>query len=180
MKTAALVQLIDHAEWADALVWKAVEGLSLAGPHPRLHHLLHHVHLVQRLYLQVWRSEPLTLSEATDFPDLASIRSWAVGFYPSAREHVASRDDRELERAVEFPWAATLAEAYGEVGQATLAESVLQVGLHTSHHRGQLSTLVRELGGTPPTSDFISWVWQGKPAAAWGSHADEGTSASGA
>lgn len=168
MSPSSLVQLIDHAEWADALVWRAVREVpSAAEPHPRIRFLLHHVHLVQNLYLQIWRGDELTISEAASFPDLGSIQVWGRTFYPAARNYLRSCTPEALELSVTFPWADSLAEQFGTVHPATVSESVLQVSLHSTHHRGQLSTLLRELGGEPPTSDFITWIWLGKPGADW-------------
>lgn len=37
--------------------------------------------------------------------------------------------------------------------------------MHTTYHRGQLNTKIRELGGEPPLTDFIYWVGLDKPKA---------------
>jgi len=42
-----------------------------------------------------------------------------------------------------------------------------QVIIHSTHHRGQVNSRIRELKGEPPLVDFIVWIWLGKPAAAW-------------
>jgi uncharacterized damage-inducible protein DinB len=49
----------------------------------------------------------------------------------------------------------------------TVAETMLQVAMHTTYHRGQLNKRLRELGGEPPLIDFIVWIWLGKPKAEW-------------
>jgi uncharacterized damage-inducible protein DinB len=49
----------------------------------------------------------------------------------------------------------------------TLAETLLQVPMHSMHHRGQINARLRELGNEPPLVDFIAWIWLGKPAAEW-------------
>ena len=53
------------------------------------------------------------------------------------------------------------------VQPATVEESVIQIVLHTAHHRAQLCTRLREPGVEPPLVDFIAWVWQGKPGPVW-------------
>ncbi len=52
-------------------------------------------------------------------------------------------------------------------GDVTLGVTVLQVVAHTTHHRGQVMTRLRELGGTPPLVDYVIWVWSGSSAAEW-------------
>jgi uncharacterized damage-inducible protein DinB len=39
--------------------------------------------------------------------------------------------------------------------------------MHSHYHRGQNATRLRELGGTPPTTDYIVWLWKGRPQPAW-------------
>ena len=47
------------------------------------------------------------------------------------------------------------------------AVTALQVVTHTTHHRGQVMTRLRELGGAPPVVDYVIWVWSGSPIAEW-------------
>jgi uncharacterized damage-inducible protein DinB len=42
----------------------------------------------------------------------------------------------------------------------------MQVALHGQNHRGQSLTRLRELGGKPPTLDYIIWI-KSRPGAAW-------------
>lgn len=66
---------------------------------------------------------------------------------------------------MQFPWAARGAEGAGSSGPATVGESLLQMVLHTTHHRGQVAVRLHEAGGAVPLTDFIAWVWMGRPAA---------------
>ena len=52
-------------------------------------------------------------------------------------------------------------------GNVTLGDTALQVVAHTTHHRGQVMTRLRELGGEPPLVDYVIRVWSGSPAAEW-------------
>jgi uncharacterized damage-inducible protein DinB len=49
----------------------------------------------------------------------------------------------------------------------TLADTLWQVTMPNAYHRGQVNTRLRELGCEPPLTDFIVWVWRGKPQPAW-------------
>ena len=44
---------------------------------------------------------------------------------------------------------------------------MLQIPLHSLYHRGQVNARLREVGGEPPTVDYIAWMWLGRPAAEW-------------
>src|SRR5437773_1363713 len=67
-------------------------------------------------------------------------------------------------------WADQLAVRLGRPpSPVTLAQTMLQVTSHSSHHRGQVNVRLRELGCEPPLIDFITWLWLGKPSADWDS-----------
>jgi uncharacterized damage-inducible protein DinB len=76
--------------------------------------------------------------------------------------------ESSLNREVEFPWAERLVERFGGARAATWSESVLQVVMHSSYHRGQVVRRLRELGSAVPLTDFIAWIWMDRPEADWG------------
>jgi uncharacterized damage-inducible protein DinB len=157
--------IFGHMEWADALAWKAVLGRPQQDQ--RVRDLLYHYHSTQWAYLQVWRGEAVRLPEASTFAGLAAVGSWARGYYRELRGYLDVLQEPSLLQTVRFPWATLVAERYGSAEPATLAESMLQIGLHSAHHRGQVATWVREHAGEPAVTDFIAWVWMGRPAPDW-------------
>ena len=170
MLASELQVLVRHMEWADSLVWKSVLALPEAHSDTHLHERLHHVHAVQWAYLQIWSGESVDWRDASSFADLRAIHSWARQYYCRLPEHFDTLEAEALERQIEFPWAEQLVERWGSGGSphpATMRETILQITSHTTHHRAQVCTRVRELGGEPPLIDFIAWIWMGKPAPAW-------------
>ena len=156
-----------HMDWADAQTWRSVYNLPGAQNDPRLRYLLHHMHIVQVVYMQAWRGDPFVVTELNTYPDLSSLLDWSMPYYPAARTFAESVDESRFDRAVDFPWANMIKEQFGSVTPATFSESAWQVFSHTTYHRGQVATRVREIGGEPPTVDYLVWVWQGRPAADW-------------
>jgi uncharacterized damage-inducible protein DinB len=162
--------LVRHMEWADAVVWRSVLALPQAHSDTGMRECLHHVHVVQWAYLHIWRDEPIDMPDVSSFEDLRAIRAWARECYSQALEYLDSLEAEMLERQVRFPWAEQLVERFGSAKSATLAETILQITSHTTYHRGQINTRLRELGGEPPLADFIAWIWMGKPNAKWEGH----------
>lgn len=158
--------LLSHAEWADALVWKA--AVSSGQEDDDLRSRLHHLHLVQWTYLHIWRAEQVRARELSTFPTLAGIRGWAREYYRELPSWLGALSAADLGREVRFPWADRLVQRVGRAQPATLAESVLQVALHSAYHRGQVARRLRELAVEPPLSDYIAWVWLDRPEADWG------------
>ena len=49
----------------------------------------------------------------------------------------------------------------------TVAEALVQVAMHTQHHRGQCMTRLKDFGGEPKNVDWIIWLWKQKPEGRW-------------
>jgi len=47
-------------------------------------------------------------------------------------------------------------------------EALVQVAMHSLHHRGQNIARLRQVGGEPKNVDWIIWLWKGKPESVWG------------
>ena len=157
MKMLGMIdELFRAMEWSDARMWTALHDTPAAADDQRVRELTDHLHMVQQAFLSVWKSRR--------YEKAPSPRS----FYEEARAFIASLDDAALDREVKLPWADRIAQVAGGPAQpTTLAETLMQVAMHTAHHRAQVSARIRELGGQPPLVDFIAWIWLGKPAPQW-------------
>jgi uncharacterized damage-inducible protein DinB len=167
MNRRELRDLVTHMEWADGQTWRVIRHLPAAQFDDRMRWLCHHSHLVQSIYLQAWRGDPFQLTELKAYPDLTSIEAWARPYYALVSIFADTVDESTFDQPVDFPWSAMIVEKFGKALPATLSESVWQVLSHSTYHRGQLATRIRELGGEPPLVDFLYWVWAGKPAPEW-------------
>jgi uncharacterized damage-inducible protein DinB len=166
--TNDLTELARHMEWADAIAWRAVLSSEAARGDDRIRLWLYHIHMVQRAFLHVWRNEAPKFRDPAEFPDLAAIVAWGKEGHREIQEFLASTDQASLERPVSLPWAAEVEKMLGRpISDLTLAQSAMQVVLHSIHHRGQVNARLRSLGGEPQFLDYIAWVWAGQPAADW-------------
>jgi uncharacterized damage-inducible protein DinB len=157
-------QLARHMAWADAAVWSAVLASTPAAGDARIADTWHHIHLVQHLFLQAWRGAGFAVRERGEFPSLDAIAAFGLDARRGVREFADGATEEELARELRMPWAIYYEQqAKQPAGVHTLGESMLQVFLHTQHHRGQVCARLREVGGVPPTVDFILWLWAGRP-----------------
>jgi len=159
-------ELYDHMRWADAVVWRAALAHGPAGEDKRLRDLFAHLHMVQHAFLSVWRGER---PQSPEFGRLADVAPWARAYHDDVQAHLAALDDAALEGTMVMPWADRLSVRVGRAAAAptTLRETMLQVPMHSTYHRGQVNARLRELGTEPPLTDYIAWLWFGKPAAEW-------------
>jgi len=156
-----IADLFRAMEWSDALMWKAAGHTPEALDDTRLRETIYHLHEVQHAFLSVWRGMPARPPSLAQFPNMAAFQVWMRGYYEQANAFIASLDEEAMNRPVILPWADKNAAV------PTLRETLLQVVMHSTHHRGQVSFRLRDLGGQPPLVDFIQWLWLGKPAADW-------------
>jgi uncharacterized damage-inducible protein DinB len=167
MDPESLRELSRHMQWADALVWAAALPHPAATGDPALRGKLFHVHMVQRAFLSAWRGEAIT-SPPAEPPDLPTTLRSARDYYPELAAFLSGLGEDELVRPVVLPWAGRFARRLGREPEApTLAETILQVAMHSTYHRGQVNARLRELGIEPPLTDYIAWLWFGRPEPEW-------------
>jgi uncharacterized damage-inducible protein DinB len=164
----AVRPLFAHMEWADAMVWRAVSDCAADADDKALHDRLYHIHATQTAFLQAWRGDEVIFTGPEDYPGLDAVRKLGRDFYAVAPGLVASMSPNAVGREMILPWSIYFAKRAGFTPHpTTLGETLLQLPSHSTYHRGQVNTRIRELGGTPPLVDFIAWVWAGKPASQW-------------
>lgn len=163
----SLRDLFRHMEWADAVVWQAVLSSPEASADKNIKGRLFHTHRVQRAFLKVWRAEPLVQSAGSDL-GLKELARWGREYHALIPGFTGSVTEADLDQPRPMPWAREMSEWLGrEVAVTSLGETMLQVASHSTYHRGQINTRLRELGAEPPLTDFIVWLWFGRPAAEW-------------
>ncbi len=173
MQIDLLRQLIRHMEWADAEVWRAVLAHEPAGHDTRLRDLLTHLHLVQRIFLVVWKKQPFDAGRGKpEFATAADLRAWAQTYYGEAHAFLDGLDEPTLKTEVVMPFVKAIeAQLRRTFAMTSLGETIFQVTSHSTYHRGQVNARLREIGGEPPLVDYIAWVWFGRPEPNWASAA---------
>lgn len=167
MNINTIAALYRQMEWADAAVWKAVLASEGAQTDEKLRDYLLHMHAVQRVFLLVWRGEPLGTTYPK-FDDLKSLMAWGRGYYGEVFAYLDTVGDEKLSEPMAMPWASMVEQQIGRPPDVTtVGDTALQVPLHTMYHRGQVNARLKVIGGEPPLVDYIAWVWLGRPEPEW-------------
>lgn len=157
-----LEELYAHQEWADAEHWRAFESHPPALADKAIRERLLHIHLVQHAFL--WITRPRTTAfesrKIEDFPTTADLKTYAREGLTQLGHVVKNFDQDRLEQVIEVIW-------FRPPARISVRQALTQAAMHSHYHRGQNATRLRELGGTPPTTDFIVWLHKGQPAAQW-------------
>lgn len=163
-----LKDLFHHMHWADATVWAAVLATDAAAADTKLADLFYHIHSVQRAFLAVWTHSPIALPKREQFVSLQQIADWGRTYHAGMPDVLSTFTAEDLDQVAVVPWSRFMEKQYGQKTQdTTLGETMHQVVLHSTYHRGQINALLRERGGEPPLADYITWIWAGRPAPAW-------------
>jgi len=157
-----LNELYSHQEWADAEHWRAFEAHPSALEDKAISERLHHIHLVQHGFLWVTspqRSE-FAFTKLEDFHNISDLKKYAQEGLRHLNELVKSLDPARADKIIEIPW-------FRPAAKISIRQALTQAAMHSHYHRGQNATRLRELGGTPPTTDFIVWLHKEQPPAQW-------------
>ena len=155
-------------EWADAAVWRAVLSSPEASNDERIKKWLHHIHMVQHAFINVWREQSHSANAGSELA-LTELPEWGGQFHRLAVDYLETLREEDLDGPMLMPWAKYLTKHLGRDPEITTkGETILQVAAHSTYHRGQVNARLRELGSEPPLVDYIAWIWFGKPAADWG------------
>ena len=156
-----LAELYGHQEWADAEHWRAFEAHPAAFEDKSIRERLVHIHLVQHAFLWITgrRTAQFVPKKLEDFPAMADLKKYAQEGNAGLIALVKASASEWLEEVIDVPWFPSL--------KISRRQALTQAALHSHYHRGQNATRLRELGGTPPMTDFIVWLLNGQPDARW-------------
>jgi uncharacterized damage-inducible protein DinB len=155
-----LRDLLAHAEWANAVFFHAW-GKSPARDHEEMRRRVQHVVGVQNGFLAILRGETPGGPPGGPPPSFDELKSQGEASHAGLRTFAASVDAEALARTVRVPWFPD------PPCVIAVAEALVQVAMHTQHHRGQLMTRLKDFGGEPKNVDWIIWLWRGRPQARW-------------
>jgi uncharacterized damage-inducible protein DinB len=143
--------LFAHQAWADAAILKTVREQEGAFADEDIRKLLHHIATVQRFFISRCAGGPFDLEQAQKVP--ARFEEMEKLFDEAHRagiEYAGRLNEAELDRTIDFPRAPEFHPA--------IRDALIQVAMHSEHHRAQCVARLRALGAKPPTTDYILWV----------------------
>lgn len=155
-----LRDLLSHAEWANGVYFHAW-GKSPVREHEELRRRVDHLVGVQEGFLAVFRGQPPGGPPSGPPASFQELKDRAQSSHGGLRDFAGALDSAALERKVRIPWIPD------PPCIITLADAIVQVAMHSQHHRGQLMTRLKDLGGEPRNVDWILWVWKQKPQPRW-------------
>jgi uncharacterized damage-inducible protein DinB len=151
--------LYDFNAWAnhrtiDACAPLAPEQFTrdLASSFRSVRDTLAHIYGAQWVWLERWHGRiPTALPSAADFPDLDTVRRRFIEIDRNMVDFAASLNADDLHRIVQYKTVAGTAQAQ------PLWQMLQHVANHSTYHRGQVTTLLRQLGAKATSTDLIAF-----------------------
>lgn len=156
-----------YTVWADARMFDALAPLTaeqwtrdLGSSLKSVRDTAVHLAGAEWLYLSRFQGvSPAATWNPADFPSAAALREKWAPVAAGLADFAAAQTEASLALPL------TYQNLKGETLSLPLGPVVLQLTNHSTYHRGQLATLLRQLGAKPPSTDLILyWMEQGKAA----------------
>jgi uncharacterized damage-inducible protein DinB len=150
-------ELFAYDEWANALVLDAAARLTeeeftrgLGNSFPSVRDTLVHLLFAEWVWLRRWRGEsPRVVLDPAEFPDVGRVRARLAEVARERAELLADLPDADLEVVVAY------VNAKGEEWRYPLGRMMQHVANHSTYHRGQVVTMLRQLGASAPSTDLL-------------------------
>jgi uncharacterized damage-inducible protein DinB len=151
-------RLFTYTEWANGRMLEVVRGLSdeqftreIVSSFPTIRDTLGHMVFAEWVWLRRWKGEnPTSRPDWTTEPSLETLETKLHEVERERTELVDSLTDDDIQR--DFPYRNMAGNPYS----APLGEQMAHVVNHATYHRGQLTTMLRQAGATPPSTDLVN------------------------
>jgi len=154
MDAEVLLDMARHQVWADAAHWKLLHENPTLFEDAEIRTRLNHMLKALKMLTILARGET---PDAAGMKEIDSIDELEASMGKGHAELVAMLESADLDKVVALP--------RGPKGpfEAPAGVLLLQALTHSQHHRGQNASRIRQLGATPPMTDFVIWFSLGRP-----------------
>lgn len=157
MKLSEIQFLFDYTKWANHLILDAAANLSeeefmkdRGVSYQSMHGTMLHLLFAEWVWLRRFQgSSPSAPLAANDYPDLASIKKYWQQIEAKRDEFLATLSDESLEENL------TYKDIAGNEHSNLRGLLLQHVVNHATLHRGQVVSMIRQLGIKPPATDFL-------------------------
>lgn len=161
-----LRDLYAYDRWATDRILDAAERLTpeqrtrdLGSSHPSVLATLAHLASADWVWLERWRGvSPTGIPDDWDVSTLAGVRERWESVLDERRRFVEGLTEADLGREVGYRTTA------GVPHRDPLDRLLRHVVNHATYHRGQVVTMLRQLGAEPPSTDLVLYYRDGEAA----------------
>ena len=160
--------LLDYHYWARDRLLDAVEPLTaeqftrdLGSSFRSIRDTVAHIYAAEWIWLSRWQGHsPTAPLPANRFPDVAAVCQVWAEHEAKVRAFLDGLGEEGLTRVFDY----TLIN--GTPGRSVFWHMLQHVVNHATYHRGQVTTMLRQIGAAPPKStDLIAFYREREPSA---------------
>jgi uncharacterized damage-inducible protein DinB len=155
-----LRRLFDYNRWANLRLLAAADSLT---PEELRRHIessfssvlatLAHALGAEWVWLERWKGKsPTSLPDGSTLDSPAALRARWDEVWRDQQALLAGLSDGDETRLLTYELFS------GDSDTRPLGELMRHVVNHATYHRGQLATMLRQLGRVPPSTDYVRWL----------------------
>jgi uncharacterized damage-inducible protein DinB len=149
--------LYAYNRWANACALEAASKLTeeqyardLSSSFRSVRDTLTHILAVEWIWLRRWKgTSPKTFYDPADFPNVEALRAKWAEVEAEQMEFVDNLTDDSLNAMIAY------VNTKGETWTYALWQMLQHLVNHSTYHRGQITTMLRQLGAEPVATDFL-------------------------
>lgn len=157
MESDRIKALYAYNRWANDRIFEAVSRLTpeeytkdMQSSHRSVRDTFVHVISAEWIYFQRTRgTSPNALWSPLDFPAVSKLSERWLELAREQMAFISNLTDQEWEKSI------TYINLAGEPFTYPLWQILQHVVNHSSYHRGQITTMIRQLGAKPEATDFL-------------------------
>lgn len=156
------LELFDYNAWANRTIFDAVAKLpveqylrDLKSSYGGIHGTLAHIVWAEQLWLHRWLGKPNpAVPQGADLKSLAEVRNRWEAVEAERGSFLAGFNARRLEDTIRVK------PSSGGEFTHSFRQMFRHFINHSSYHRGQIVTMLRQFGSKPPSTDLILYYRQ--------------------
>ena len=155
-----LLEQLKYNQWAVHYYLKAAEELDLVQIKRNLNssfssilETLGHMLWVEELWFERWQGHLFTQTfDPANYPTLEFVNQHLKEIHAKQIHLLESFEPGTENRRIRY------VNFQGKMWEYNLAQMVQHLLFHSAYHRGQLATMLRQLGKVPPKTDYLVFI----------------------
>lgn len=160
MTTTESRELFAYTVWANGLIFAAAAALPeerlnrpIVSSFPSVHLTLGHMVGAEWVWMRRWHGEnPTSFPEWVAKPVLSDLRARLTAIEQERDVFLAGLTDADLAKEIDYR------ALGGQPNRMALSDLIRHVVNHATYHRGQVTTMLRQLDQKPPSTDVIVYL----------------------
>jgi uncharacterized damage-inducible protein DinB len=155
-----LTRLFAYNRWATQRILDAADALApeeltreIESSFPSVRATLVHAMGAEWVWLERWRGRaPTALPDGQGLDSVEALRARWEQLWREQQDFLAALPEGDVARTVSYRL------MNGDPDARRLDDLMRHVVNHATYHRGQVVTMLRQLGKTPPSTDYVRWL----------------------